>query len=163
MAHPLEKSAAEQALSQYLDYVYTICIRMTGNAADAQDASQETFLKAFNKWRTYDKDRELKNWLAAIAINTCKDFFRKRSRLLSIGTDDAEALSDKGRQQDSLDKRLLGERMLDALPFEYRSVMVLFYLEEKSIREISWMLGIPQVLVKVRLYRARKKLMERFK
>jgi RNA polymerase sigma-70 factor (ECF subfamily) len=163
VAHPLDKSAAEQALSQHLDYVYTICIRMTGDADDAQDASQETFLKAFKKWRTYDQGRELKNWLAAIAINTCKDLFRRRSRIRSIGTDDAEALSDKGRQQDSLDKRLLGERMLDALPFEYRSVMVLFYLEERSILEISGILKIPTVLVKVRLYRARNKLMECFK
>lgn len=153
----------ESALSQHLDWLYNTALRMMGNSDDAKDAVQEACVKAFRKWESYDKSRSLKNWLTAILVNTCRDAFRARRRLTPMDKADPEALSDRGSLKSRLEERLLGEELLERLPFDFRSVMVLFYIDGWSIREIAGILKIPSILVKVRLFRARKKLLESMK
>jgi RNA polymerase sigma-70 factor (ECF subfamily) len=73
-----------------------------------------------------------------------------------------EGASDKGGSIKNVEDRVFTQELLNGIQVDYRVAMTLFYLEGKTVREISEILGIPQVLVKVRLHRARKQVLDKF-
>jgi RNA polymerase sigma-70 factor (ECF subfamily) len=150
----------EAVLSGYKDYVYNLAYRMLRSREEAQDAAQDAFLKVYLNLHRYDPGRDLKAWLCAVTLNACRDLYRRRRGMRRAEESELLALSDDGHGGRIADQKLMAESVLKALPFEFRSVIVLFYLEDKTVKEISRILGIPQVLVKVRLHRARKRAKE---
>jgi RNA polymerase sigma-70 factor (ECF subfamily) len=159
----IDSAHFNEILNSHLDYVYSLAYRILGNAEDAKDAVQETFFKVYKKYEQYDAKRSLKNWLCAIAVNTSRDIYRSRKRQAVALSVEDQPVSDQARAQAGIESRLLAEEVLNFLAYEFRSVMVLFYVEGKPIKEIAKILKIPQVLVKVRLHRARKRILEKFK
>ena len=152
----------KEIVHQYINLVYSISYRILGNGDDAGDAVQETFFKVHRNLDKYKKEMSFKNWLYAIAINTSKDVYRKRRRHRDDVALKEEGISDKGGSIKDMEDRVFTQELLNGLQMDYRIVMTLFYLEGKNIREISKILKIPQVLVKVRLHRARKKILDKF-
>ena len=147
----------------YGGYVYTITFRMLGNTADAEDAAQETFIKAYRRLSDYDSSRGMKNWLCTIALNTARDFYRKSKRggIRQTGIETDEIADNREESAAALD-RIDIARMLSKLDIRYRSVVILFYMEHYSIHEISTMLKKSENVVKVWLHRARKTLLEQY-
>lgn len=139
-------------IEQYENYVVTIALRILGNREEAKDAAQETFIKLYRSLDRLDREKNEKNWVCTIAVNTCRDHFRKRHR---EGTVPLEGM-DLPARPNPIDERLWARELLLRLPLPFREVLVLFYMEDRSVKEISKILKLPEILVKVRLFRARK-------
>ncbi|MEG2252710.1 MAG: sigma-70 family RNA polymerase sigma factor [Clostridia bacterium] len=122
----------------------------------AQDAAQETFLKAYAKWDAFRGDCEEKTWLMRIAINTCKDirrgaWFRCVERRVTP-QDLPEPAVPLCAAQDELSEDIL------RLPRKYLEVVLLYYYQNMTTREVALALELPQSTVISRLKRARDKL-----
>lgn len=153
-----------EVVRTYGGYVYTIAFHLLGNTADAEDAAQETFIKAYRRFDTFDEQRGLRNWLCTIALNTARDFYRKSNRrpVAALFDEEGAAVPDCGEVSSRIGSRLDAGKMLSVLDIRYRSVVVLFYMEQCSVKEIASMVKKSESVVKVWLFRARKILMEKF-
>jgi RNA polymerase sigma-70 factor, ECF subfamily len=153
-----------EIVRRYSGYVYTIAFRMLGSTADAEDAAQETFIKAYKRLNTYDATKDLKNWLCTIALNTARDFYRKANRRPRAANSEEEGanVADSHEFSSPIGERLDIEKMLSVLDVRYRSVIVLYYMEQYSTKEIGAMLKKSENVVKIWLFRARKILMEKY-
>jgi RNA polymerase sigma-70 factor (ECF subfamily) len=145
-------------VKEYSGYVYTLCFRLLWDPQDAQDAAQETFLKLFQNWSRYNDARGLKNWICTIALNAARDAYRNRKARKERITDDGniDTAPDHTDTRRTIDNRLRVERLLAGLDMKSRSVIVLFYMEQMSIKEIARLMRRPSYLIKVWLYRARR-------
>ncbi len=159
----IEDERFHEIVRTYTRYVFTVTFRLLGNVTDAEDATQETFIKAYKCIGRYDETRGMRNWLFTIAINTARDFYRKvrsaRKTEYAAGTADEENATEPSS---GIGERMDVDKMLSILDFKYRTVVVLFYMEQYSVREISTMIRKSENVVKVWLFRARKKIMEQF-
>jgi RNA polymerase sigma-70 factor (ECF subfamily) len=146
--------ALKELVDRYLPSVYTFCLRYMGNAEDAQDAAQETFLKAWRKLRRFDTSKSLKTWLFAIAKNTATDLMRKRKSVVFSKfdtTEDSNVLTDTLADPEPLPDEIFARASLasDAraalaqLPSRDRAILSLRYEEEESFEDISKILNIP--------------------
>ena len=163
-------NAFETLVVEYEKNVYAITQRMTGNAEDAADMTQETFIKAFNSLSSFRGDSKFSVWLYRIATNVCLDFLRSRSRKptvsLSMEDDDGEEtqldIADESQSPELLLERGLTRdavrRGLNALPPEYRQILLLREIQGLSYEEISDVLSLEVGTVKSRIFRARKRL-----
>ncbi len=149
-------------VSAYQRDVYALCYRMLGNAADAEDAAQETFLRAFRAIRRYDPQRAFRPWLLTIASRYCIDRLRRRRPWWPLDQVAGEALRDpKPGPEEALLRREQAEQvqaLLAHLEPTDRAVIVLYYWHEYRLAEIAKTLGLTESAVKSRLFRARRTL-----
>lgn len=157
-------------LERYQRAVYNLCYRMLGEMENAEDAAQETFLRAYHGLSQYDARRPFVTWLLSIAAHHCIDRLRRQRPLLSL-EDEADSQSDfqaihladpsqldpqeavEQHEQSALVQRLLLH--LDPLD---RAAIVLRYWYELSEVEIGEQLGLTVSAVKSRLHRSRRRL-----
>jgi len=163
-------NAFERLVTEYEKAVYAIAQRMTGNAEDAADMTQETFIKAYNSLQSFRGDSKFSVWLYRIASNVCLDFLRSRSRKptvsLSVEDDEGEEgqldIADESQSPELLMERGLTRdavrRGLDTLPPDYRQILLLREIQGLSYDEIAAVLEIEVGTVKSRIFRARKRL-----
>lgn len=163
-----DSSAFEFLVLRYQDRVLNLCRYLLKHPHDAEDAAQETFIKAFKNIRSYTPDAAFYTWLSRITVNTCHDLQRKRT-LLSL------FFSDNGQEQiDSQpapipdpEKAYQTEQSMQALQaglkqlsLKLRTVLVLKELEGLSYEEIAAILDISPGTVKSRISRAREELLQ---
>jgi RNA polymerase sigma-70 factor (ECF subfamily) len=151
-------------VTHYQGPVYNLCYRMLGDAAAAEDAAQETFLRAYRNLGRYDPGRKFINWLLTIASNYCVDRLRKR-RLKFVSLESilpGESLMDK---QASPEEQFANAEMqeniqglLNQLSPNDRAAVVLKYWYDMSYDEIAATLSLSISAVKSRLHRARREL-----
>lgn len=148
----------------YQKPVFSLCYRMLGNANDAEDAAQESFIRAYQHLNKYDQDRSFTTWLLSIASHHCIDLIRKR-RLPAIPMDElpAEIITDHRSVQPEhhlrqREKEILIQKMMNDLKPTDRAAIILRYWYEFSEVEISETLNISVSAVKSRLFRARRSL-----
>ena len=150
----------------YQTPVYNLAYRMLGNAVEAEDAAQETFLRAYTRLNTYDSDRKFSSWLLAIASHHCVDRLRQR-RLGWLSLDELPPwrwLASSSQPEEAVIQREeCGEvrQLLDQLPPHYRATVVLHYWYDLSYQEIAEALETTESAVKSTLYRARQMLIQR--
>ena len=157
-------------VDEYQKNVYNLALRMTGNPEDAQDMSQEAFIKAFNSLASFRGDSKLSVWLYRIVSNVCLDFLRSRKRrqTVSLNMDDGEGGSSEleipdlsAMPEEELNRRLTREAVrkgLLSLPEDQREILLLRKIEGLSYDEIAQALGLEAGTVKSRIFRARKRL-----
>lgn len=144
----------------YVDDVYSLARYLLGNTADAEDATQEAFLRAFRYFDTF-RGTAIKPWLFAIVRNVCRTM-RQSSVVSPLDDADDRAVplwSAEGetpeievvRQRDTAEVR----RMLDELPAAFREVLVLREIDDLSYREIAEIVGVPVGTIMSRLARGR--------
>lgn len=149
----------------YQTAVYNLAYRMLGNEAEAEDAAQETFLKAYTRLNTYDSERKFSSWLLAIASHHCIDHLRLRRFALSL--DELPPwrwLSSSSRPEDVVirsQERDEVHQLLDQLPPHYRAAVILHYWYDLSYQEIAEATETTESAVKSTLYRARRKLAQK--
>ena len=156
-----DRNAFSKLVQAYQIPVYNLTYRMLGNAQEAEDAAQETFLRAYKRLSTYQPDKKFSNWILSIASHYCIDVLRRRRfQWLSVEDDPVMAwLSSDEEQPD--DAALRSERaeevrvLLERLDPSYRSPLVLRYWHDLSYKEIAEMLNLSEPAVKTRLHRAR--------
>ena len=163
-------NAFEDLVTEHEKGVYAIAQRMTGNAEDAADMAQETFIKAYNSLSSFRGDSKFSVWLYRIATNVCLDFLRSRSRKptvsLSVEDDDGEEtqmdIADESQSPEQLLERGLTRdavrRGLKSLSPEYRQILLLREIQGLSYEEIAEALALEVGTVKSRIFRARKRL-----
>src|SRR5579859_4143175 len=148
--------------------VYNLAYRMLGERGEAEDAAQETFLRAYAHLDRYDQERPFRTWLLSIASNHCIDRLRKR-RLKWLSLDEPlpphpELSSHEIEPEDAVitnERGAMIQQMLDELSPEYRAAVVLRYWYDLSYTEIAEMLNTTESAVKSRLFRARQALAEK--
>jgi RNA polymerase sigma-70 factor (ECF subfamily) len=162
---------AEEAMP-YMGSLYTAAMRMTRNAADAEDLVQETYLKAYRAYGSFQEGTNLKSWLYKILTNTFINAYRsRRRRPLETDLDDVEelylyrrlgGLEGAGRSPEDLVLEQFGESevkaAVESLPEAFRMVVVLADVEGFSYKEIAEILDIPIGTVMSRLHRGRRAL-----
>ena len=159
-----DRAAFALLVERHQGMVYALAHRMLGSAADAEDAAQETFVRAYTRLGTYQPGGKFGAWLAAICAHWCIDHLR-RTRAVPLDTvaTGPGALSVGERQQPEAlalraERRMEVRDWLARLPAPYRRVLVLRYWHELSYAEIGRALGEPVSTVRMRLFRARKAL-----
>ena len=148
--------------------IYHLALQRLGSREDAEDAAQETFLKAFTSLGSFRGDSRLSVWLYRIAFNVCTDLLRRRKEAVSLSSEDEDGQTQELELPDErFDPAALAERKdlreqvgraLGQLPTEAREILVLRELGGASYEEIAQTLGLDIGTVKSRIFRARKKL-----
>ena len=170
-----DQKAFEKLLNKYKNLVYTIMIKMVRNPQEAEDLTQEAFMKAFNSLASFNDEFAFSTWLMKIATNNCIDFLRKRKlrtysihepiqykdEKIEIDIPDSDPTPEKNLLQDETKKLL--ENAIEELPERYRYVIVLRHKEEKSYEEIAEILNLPLGTVKAQIFRAREILNKKLK
>lgn len=160
-----DKTVFEHLVTHYQPTVYSVCYRLLKDVTAAEDATQETFLRAFLKIESYDPSRCFSSWLYAIANHYCVDQLR-RVRLYTITWDEAptwaQIQEQKGGQPET--DLLLSETIsevqtwLAMLPVQHRTPLILKYWYHYSCQEIAQQLDTSTNAVKSKLFRARKRM-----
>ena len=160
-----DPQAFTSLVETYQRPVYNLCYRMLGNAEDAEDAAQETFLRAYKSMRRYDTSRPFSTWLLSIAAHYCIDQLRRRRfQIVSVEDLPVPDLPDPSPGlENSLGRREEQRRirtLLDTLEPTDRAAVVMYYWYDCSYEEIAQTLTLTLSAVKSRLHRARRAMAE---
>lgn len=152
-----DMDAFARLVSLYQAPVYNLAYWMLGERMEAEDAAQETFLRAFRHLGRYDHTRPFRTWLLSIAAHYCVDCIRRRRPVLALDDElTSEGASiDPGDAFAAWEARERIQRLLLRLPAEDRAVVTLRYWYDCSYEEMAQILGTTVSAVKSRLHRAR--------
>jgi len=163
---------ADEAIPRLVDAhggrIYGLGLRICGNAQDAEDLVQETFLRAYRHWHQFEGRSDPATWLYAIAVRTCRRMHRRRSgepakiesltALLPAGEATVPAVGERGDQLDAQvrrEARETVEQSIAGLPATFRLPLVLKEIADFSLAEIADVLGIKEATAKTRVHRGR--------
>ena len=158
----------------WMDDVYRFAFSLTRDPSDAQDVVQETFLRAYRSWHTFDQGSDCRRWLFTICRNA---FLRSRQQTrheVDVSDGDAEsaaamrehrAMIDDGSERliDSVDLNPALDRALASLDEPFRSAVQLVDVEDQSYEAAAEILGVPIGTVRSRLFRARRQMQEQLR
>jgi len=150
----LSEMDLERMIDQHGDGLLRVCLLYLKDYGLAEDAVQETFLRAYRSWDKFEGRSSEKTWLTSIAINVCRTLLRSPWRKRVVGEEALELL----RTEDPAMPDPTVARAVMRLPKDQRVAVILFYVQDMKIREIAQALEIPQATVSSRLNRARGKL-----
>ncbi|HEX9012616.1 MAG TPA: sigma-70 family RNA polymerase sigma factor [Anaerolineaceae bacterium] len=158
-----DEDAFAHLVEVYQRPVFNLCYRMTGDPLEAEDAAQETFLRAYQNMQRYDPQRSFITWLLSIAAHYCIDQIRRRRALLTpLDALPEETLPDSDPGPEKLASRKEEQRLiksiLDQLGPQDRAAVVLRYWYDFSDEEIGQSLSLTVSAVKSRLHRARREM-----
>ena len=161
-----DQSAFEQLVRLYEKRVYALTSRMCRNSADAEEAAQEAFLAAWQGLPFFRGDSSFSTWLYRLASNACVDILRREGRHQpNLSLDDEDAAIDRPdgalSPHDEAERSELRQQIEDglaALPPDYRQVLILRELHQRSYDEIADILSLDLGTVKSRINRGRKRL-----
>lgn len=165
-----DQNAFGEIVELYKDKVFQLCFRMLGNSHEAEDISQEAFMRAYINIERYNIDRKFSTWLYRIATNLCIDRIRKKKPDYYL---DAEVAGIEGltlysqipasqlapdEEVSKIELQEIIQNEILKLPEKYRAVIVLRYIEELPLLEISKILDLPIGTIKTRIHRGREAL-----
>ncbi len=165
-----DQNAFAEIVELFQDKLYRICYRMLGNQHEAEDIAQEAFVRAFINIHTFDTNRKFSTWLYRIGTNLCIDRIRKKKPDYYLdaevaGTEGLNMYSQIASKEELPEQEVLKMEMQDRvqyeisrLPDKYRAVIVLKYMEDLPLQEISDILEMPLGTVKTRIHRGREAL-----
>ncbi len=146
----------EQTIDEYSDMLYKICFLILKNENDVKDVLQETFIKYMTKSPDFKSEDHKKAWLIKVSQNKCKEFLRFHKRHAAVPLDEVEESISVTEGMDAYTTSILG--LIWNLKYKLKSVVILYYIEGYSVKEVAQILGISESAVKKRLERARKEL-----
>jgi RNA polymerase sigma-70 factor (ECF subfamily) len=150
-----------QALvERYQSDVFGVCVRLLHHRHDAEDVTQEVFLRVFRSLRRWDSSRPLRPWIMAIAVNRCRTWLSRRVHRPEL----VEYLQDTAAAPPGDDAAELAaeiQHALQELRLEYRSVFVLFHEQGLPYDNIADIMGKPVGTIKTWLHRARSEVLTR--
>ncbi len=166
-----DREAFGEIVERFQARIFSFCYQFFRDRDIATEMTQETFLRAYRYIKKYDPKRKFSTWIYSIAKNICIDEKRKmdRSRTLPIDeissssvqmSQESQHLKDPSQISQHLEDRMLLEEAIARLPVKYRTALILCYFQEMPYQEIADVLGLSLNLVKVRIFRAKKQLLE---
>ncbi|KZE67551.1 RNA polymerase subunit sigma [Fictibacillus phosphorivorans] len=169
-----DQEAFEGIVDLFKDKIYRHCFRMVGNGHEAEDLAQETFLRAYRNISKYNNEYKFSTWIFRIATNLCIDRLRKKKPDYYLdaevpGTDGANMYSQLSTEE-PLPEEVVTENEqwnelqaeIMKLPEKYRTAILLKYVDDLSLEEISQIMDIPVPTVKTRIHRGREALKKVF-
>ena len=164
-----DREAFGELVQKYQAQVYGLAFHMVGNFADAEDLTQEAFVRAYRNLDRFRAPSNFPGWLRTIAANLCRMHLRRRRDIVpdpwsGHGTNPGiDVIDGSPTPEEAYEQQELSNRVMDAvrsLSERNRLVVTLYYIDGLSCRDIGDFLEIPASTVKVRLHRARKQLKE---
>ncbi|MCM4165887.1 RNA polymerase [Arenibacter sp. A80] len=151
-------------VDRYRDMVFILALRMLKNREEAEEVAQDSFVKAFQSLNKFRGDSKFSTWIYRIAYNTCLDRLKKYKkdfhlvRIDGVTAHQIKTLDSALETMEAQEQSRVIQDCLEALPSEDGFLLTLFYFEERSLAEISKIVGLTEINVKVKLFRGRKKL-----
>ncbi len=167
-----DEKSLDILIKRYLKPIYNFLARNTGNNKEAEDLTQDVFLRVWNNLKKFDTEKVFRTWIYQIARNASIDYLRKKKALIfsDLDTEDrqfSESLADESEPvSDRLNREEAGMELaenLQKLSLDDRTVLLLHYNEDLTFREIADVLNEPMDTVKSRHRRALLKLKKFFK
>ncbi len=165
-----DREAFVELIEIYKDKIFQLAFRMVGNRHEAEDIAQETFLRVYANLQSYDESYKFSTWIYRIATNLCIDRGRKKKPDFSLdeeteGTEGLDWYSRLPAKDKTPEEKLMTQEVqetvqeaLSKLAPKYRAVMVLRYIEDLTLQEISDALQLPITTIKTRIHRGREAL-----
>lgn len=155
--------AFDLLVEQFKEKVFRLVFSMLRNETQAEDTTQDVFVKIWKNLASYHGGASLSTWIYTITRNTCLTELKKRASRPTVSLHDPDMQEGHGIPELQSNDRECGldadvDLLLAELPEKYRQVITLFYLEQKAYEEVAAMLGIPLGTVKTLLFRAKKEL-----
>ncbi len=158
-----DNDAFGEIVARYKNLVYSVILRMINDYEEANDISQEVFIKVYKNLGKYQPEYKFSTWIMRITTNHVIDFLRKRKQeTVNIEDVDYELSSSSNPEREYLEKEQ-GEifaKAIAQLPDMYKMPIVLYHIKRFSYQEIADMLNIPLSKVKNRIFRGRRLLKE---
>ena len=156
-----DREAFGGLVDAHKDMVYTLCLRMLTSEADAEEAAQDVFVKAYRSIGSFQGKAKFSTWLYRIAYNQCISLIRKKVKMIDLGGEVPEGEVDEvemnGLESISAQERSRYLKMaIDSLSETDAVVVTLFYYDEMSLEEIGEITGLTSSNIRVKLHRSRK-------
>ncbi len=152
-----EQQLFEVILQRYERMIFGYCMKiLNNNIQDCEDVVSETFFKIYKNIASYNPNHKFSSWAYRIAHNTAVNLIKKKSGLFFVDMSTFWDLAMPSKEESIFDIKDL-ERVLDKLKFEDKNILVLFYIQEKTLAEIADILNITSNTVAQKLSRSRKK------
>lgn len=163
-----DRNAFAELVELYKDKIYHLAYRMLNNKQEAEDVVQETFLRVYMNLHKYDEKLKFSTWIFRIGTNLCIDRLRKRKQTYSL---DADVTDGEGNDyysllpghEDTPEKQVIVSETqqqikdaIESLPEKYKTIVILRYLQDLSLQEISEVLDMPVTTIKTRVHRGRE-------
>ena len=141
--------------------VYSIALRILNNAEDAEDATQESFIKAYNQLHTFEGKSKFSTWLCTITYRICVSRLKKKS-FASDAIDDemvenySDNMNNPYKELTEKERQIIVKKSIQKLPETDALLITLYYFNENSISEMEEITGLTTSNIKIKLFRARK-------
>ena len=160
-----DTNAFAYLVDNYKDMVYSLAYKMTKNREEAEEISQDTFIKAFKNLDKFKGDSKFSTWLYRIGYHAALDSIKKNKRhqnsfeINDITFNQIKSVENILEGIERKERAKIMNGCLDKLPDEERSIIWMFYYDELSLKEIIEVTGLSEANIKVKLHRARKRLL----
>lgn len=153
----ITKERLEYIFREYYLLIYRVAFSQLKNHDDAEDITQEVFLKIIRHDMRYDSIEHERAWIIRVTINLCRDLLKSKWRKTSVSMENiSEIQNAESEKFGNLQDNMLW--IILQLPEKYRNCLYLFYYEDYSVKEISQSLEMPENTVKTNLRRGREAL-----
>jgi len=158
-----DSEAFSPLVDAHKDMVYTVCLRMLSSEADAEEAAQDVFVKAFRSIGSFQAKAKFSTWLYRITYNHCISVIRKKVKMIDMVEEIPEGEVDEG-ELNGLNSISAEERSkylklaIESLAETDAVVVTLFYYDELSLEEIAKVTGLSNSNIRIKLHRSRKKM-----
>ncbi|WP_422084002.1 RNA polymerase sigma factor [Ulvibacterium sp.] len=159
-----DTNAFSVLVDRYKYMVYTLAVRMVKNNEEAEEVAQDTFLKVYKSLPSFKGDSKFSTWVYKIAYNRSLDYIKKLGRIPETALIEEYAEHNRTSLASAIDQFEIDERKetikraMQELPADYATILTLHYFEELSLKEISKIMDASPDTLKVKLFRARKRL-----
>jgi len=158
-----DREAFGGLVDAHKNMIYTVCIRMLTSEADAEEAAQDVFVKAYRSIGSFQAKSKFSTWLYRIAYNHCISVIRKKVKMIDLVGEIPEGEIDEG-EMNGLESISAEERSkylkiaIESLAETDAVVVTLFYYDELSLEEIADVTGLSSSNIRIKLHRSRKKM-----
>jgi len=153
-----DETAFDGFVRKYYPEILAYCKYHCADQRDAEDLTQETFIRFFKHAASYHHRGKAKNYLYTIAGNLCRDFYRKKREIPLEDTELNSVFSPDSEETEHVIDKLTVDQALQQLPEAFREVIILYYFQELKMTEIADILNVGLPLVKYRLRQAKIRL-----
>lgn len=156
-------------VEQYQTMIFAMAIKMLKHREEAEEVAQDTFVKAYKSLKSFSGKSKFSTWLYRIAYNTCLDRikgnvkYNNNIEINDVTSNELAAVDSIFEGIERKERSVIIKDCMNKLPEDERVILQLFYFEELSLKEIKDVLNISESNIKVKLFRARKKLFSIFK
>lgn len=151
-------------VDRYKDFVFTLALRMLKNREEAEEVSQDTFIKTYKSLDKFKGDSKFSTWIYRVCYNTCLDRIKKNKKYINdveineFTAHEVKTIENALTKIEAKEKEDAIQRCIAMLPSEDSFLLTLYYFDDLSLDEMSKVVGITANSIKVKLFRCRKKL-----